>query len=402
MKSSSYEVIVIGGGPAGSSCATFLSQKGHKVILLEKETFPRFMVGESLLPAVWDLWKKLGVIEKLESIAYPVKRGVSIHLMDTGAEYTFRADEFPDYFPRPYTYHVDRASFDQILLNNAREKNVDAREGCVVDDVLFDGERAVGVAYTDEYGQKQEIHSQVVVDATGRSTLLAKKLGRRYPNPSLRKVAYYTHFKGAGRRVAEDGSTMTDIFTTEGGWIWCIPLPDDISSIGVVLDIDYVQGQSDGPQELFDKSIAGNKQIADWLATGEQAFKLKGVPSISYLSDNFVGDGFAMIGDAAMFVDPIFSAGVTLAMRGGDLAADTISEALKNGDTSESALKPFEEKIRHPVENMYKMIVNWYEILENKDRENIFSRSIKIPMLRERLVVLWSGGYEKTDLEGYL
>ena len=401
MSYSSFEIIVIGGGPAGSSCATFLSQRGHKVLLLEKEIFPRFMVGESLLPAMWDLWGKLGILERLEAVQYPMKRGVNFRILDAGStrDYELRTDEFPEYFIRPYTFHVDRANFDQLLLENSHEKGVEVREGCRVEDVLFEGKRAVGVRYTDASDQQREVRAQVVVDATGRSTLLARKLGRRYWNPDLKKVSYYTQFEGAGRRLCEDGSTMTDIHTTEGGWIWYIPLRKGISSVGVVLDATYVQNQSDNLQQIFDAAIAGNELVSDWLSGAKQCFGIKNVPAVSYLSDNFVGDGFVMIGDAAMFLDPIFSAGVTFTMRGAEFAAEAISKGLRRGDTSENALKPFEEKIRYPVGKMYKMILNWYRILESKDKNHVFELSRTAPLLRERLVVLLSGGYDKVDLE---
>ncbi len=402
MSDRSYDVVVMGGGPAGSSCASFLCMKGHSVLVLEKETFPRFMVGESLLPAIWELWAKLGVIEKLESIGYPVKRGVLFHLEKEDSDYAFRTDEFPEYFDRPWAYHVDRASYDQIMLDNTRDKGATVLEGCAVHEVMFEDDRAVGVRYRDEAGEEHEVRASVVVDATGRSSFLSRKLKRRYPNKDLKKVSYYTHFKGAARRTADDGSTMTDIHTTDGGWIWCIPLPDDISSVGVVLDAAYVQAHKGNPQLFLDRAIESSGQVSSWLEDATQSIPIKNVASVSYLSDNFVGDGFLMIGDAAMFVDPVFSAGVTLATRGADIAADVISDALNSGDTTAAALKPFEEKLRHPVGNMIKIIMNWYEILKENNRDHIFEMSQESPLLRERLIVLLSGGYEKADLEGYV
>ncbi len=402
MSDRTYDVVVMGGGPAGSSCAAFLCMKGHSVLLLEKETFPRFMIGESLLPAIWELWAKLGVIEKLESVGYPVKRGVLFHLEKENSDYAFRTDEYPELFDRPYAYHVDRASYDQIMLDNARDKGAAVLEGCTVHEVVFEGERAVGVRYRDEAGEEHEATASVVVDATGRSSFLSRKLKRRYANKDLMKVSYYTHFEGAGRRTAEDGSTMTDIHTTDGGWIWCIPLAGDVSSVGVVLDATYVQANEGNPQSFLDRAIESCELVSSWLEGATQSLPVKNVASISYLNDNFVGDGFLMVGDAAMFIDPVFSAGVTLATRGADLAADVISDALHSGDTTAAALKPFEEKLRHPVGNMTKIILNWYEVLQKQNRDHIFQMSQESPVLRERLVVLLSGGYEKADLEGYV
>jgi halogenation protein CepH len=269
-----------------------------------------------------------------------------------------------------------------------------------VTEVLFEGARAVGVAYTDRTGQRREVASKVVVDATGRSTLLAGHLKRRYANPKLRKAAFYTHFRGADWRANDDGSTVTDIHATDGGWLWCIPLRDRVTSIGLVVDGAFLKARGEQtPEELFQAAIAGNAEFAAWLAGAEQTMPLHRVPSISYLNDDFVGDGFVMIGDAALFVDPIFSAGVTIATRAGDFAADVISAALKAGDTSAAAFKPYEEKIRQPIEKIGKMIVNWYKIMEHGDRSNIFEWTRRMPALRERLVVLLSGGYDKVDLD---
>ena len=398
----SYDVVVMGGGPAGSSAASFLRLKGHSVLVLEKEIFPRFMIGESLLPAIWELWAKLGVIEKLEAVGYPVKRGVLFRLEKEDSDYAYRTDEFPEYFDRPWAYHVDRASYDQIMLDNAREKGADVLEGCPVKEVLFEDERAVGVRYHDHTGKEHEVGARVVIDATGRSSFLARKLGRRYPNKDLVKVAYYTHFEGADRRTAEDGSTMTDIHTTDGGWIWCIPLCDDVTSVGVVLDKDYVQANKGNPQLFLDRAIGSCDLVSGWLKDATQSQPVRNVASISYLNDNFVGDGFLMVGDASMFIDPIFSAGVTLATRGAEIASEVVSDALNNGDTSEAALKPFEEKLRHPVGNLIKIILNWYEVLQKQNRDHIFTMSQESPLLRERLIVLLSGGYEKADLEEFV
>lgn len=392
------DAVVIGGGPAGSGCATLLAQAGHSVVLLEREPETRFKVGESLLPALWEYWKRLDVTEKIENAGFPIKRGVFFKITEAD-DYLLRTDEFPQYFVRPYTFHVDRKTYDRILLDNAREKGADVREGAMVSEVLFEGDRAVGVVFQDAAGARHEARCRVVVDATGRSTLLAARLRRRYAHPKLRKVAFFTHFAKAGRRLNDDGSTLTDIHSTEGGWIWIIPLRGDLTSIGTVLDGDYVKARGQEPEEIFRSALRKDRDVAGWLEGAEQVMELQRIPSISYLSDNFVGDGYLMIGDAALFIDPIFSAGVTIATRAAEFAAEAVSEGLRTGDTSGAAFKRYEERIRHPIAKITKMIVNWYEIMERKDRGNIFEWSRRSPLLRERLIVLLSGGYDKVDLE---
>jgi FAD-dependent halogenase len=397
-ETSEYDVIVVGGGPAGSACATFLSQRGHSVLLLEKETETKFKVGESLLPALWEYWDRLGVTERIENAGFPIKRGVFFR-MTKDSDILLRTDEFPDYFLRPYTYHVDRITYDRILLENASEKGVTVELGATVKEVSFEGERATGVSFVDRTGEPCTARSKVLVDATGRATLLAGRLGRRYANAKLKKVAFYTHFKNAGRRQNEDGSTLTDIHSSNGGWLWCIPLRDDLTSIGLVVDGSFVKESGKSPEQLFEEAIRADPEIAGWLAGAAQTMELHRISSISYLSDNFVGDGFLMVGDASLFIDPIFSAGVTIAMRGADFAAQAISDGLKKGDTSAAAFRDYESKIRHPIVKITKMIVNWYEIMKRQDRSNVFEWSRNQPLLRERLIVLLSGGYDKVDLD---
>ena len=199
-----FDIVVAGGGPGGTSTAISLAQRGYRVVLFEREQFPRFHVGESLLPAMWDLWDSLGVTPRLEEMGFPVKQGVNFSLPNVPEDLAFRTDEFPEYFQRPWTYHVDRARFDQVLLDRAREAGVEVREGWTVDEVLFEGSRAVGVM-VHEGGDESVAHrvaSSVVVDATGRACLLARRLGWRRPDPALNKLSYFTHFRGAHRRLS--------------------------------------------------------------------------------------------------------------------------------------------------------------------------------------------------------
>ncbi|HEY5595064.1 MAG TPA: NAD(P)/FAD-dependent oxidoreductase, partial [Nitrospiria bacterium] len=260
-----FNVIVMGGGPAGSTTATFLAQKGHKVLLLEKERFPRFHIGESLLPGLWEIWDALGITPELEAQGFVVKQGINFALFSAPPDITLLTGEYPKYFPRPYSYHVERARFDEILLNHARRNGVEVREGWTVQDVLFEGKRAVGVLAGPNGEEARSIPASIVVDATGRSTMIARKLGWHRRDPVLAKVAYFTHFKGAGRRetisvipdpvLCQPDTYMTDIHTIDGGWIWYIPLSDDVVSVGAVVDIKNDFGTKD-PQTRFDRAIA--------------------------------------------------------------------------------------------------------------------------------------------------
>lgn len=394
-----YDVIIAGGGPAGSTTAAFLARNGHRVLLLEKERFPRFHIGEGLLPALWDVWDAMGITSQVEAAGFTVKQGVNFALFGASRDLAFLAGEFPKYFPRPTTFHVERARYDQILLDHARRSGVDIRSGWTVHDLLFEGERAVGVRAAPDEGSPCSILAPVVVDATGRRCLVAQKMGWRKPDPALNKLAYFSHFRGAQRSL-QDGSVMTDIHTLEGGWLWYIPLANDIVSVGAVLDAEYVRrGGLRGAQARFDAAVRFSPRVSSWLASASQVMPMQTISNISYQNDHFVGDGFVLVGDAAVFVDPIFSAGVTLAMRSGQFAADAIHEALSSGDTSAGMLDGYERRIKRPMHRLFKMIYHWYQILERQDADNIFVRSLRMPLLRERLVVLFSGGYDRDDLD---
>ena len=409
MSDETFDVAVVGGGPGGTSTAAYLAKHGKSVLLLEREKFPRFHIGESLLPAVWELWDSIGAGAALEAAHFTVKQGVMFGMFGAAEDVTLLTAEFPEFFPRPWTYHVERAEFDQILIDNAKKQGAVVRMGWSAKDVLMEDGRAVGVLAGPNGEAPRPIRARVTVDATGRDCLLARKLGWRKPDPALNKIAFFTHFRGGHRRDPRDivrnlapvlpSSTATDIHTVDGGWIWYIPLKDGIVSVGAVLDAKYAGGLSGTPQEKFDAAVAGCAKVSRWLEGAEQRMEMQTIASISYLNDRFTGDGFVLVGDAAMFVDPIFSAGVTLATRAGVYAAEQILECFERGDFGAQALAPYDARIRKPMQTIFKMIYNWYEILERKDANNLISLSRRAPLLRERLVVLLSGGYDKTDLE---
>jgi halogenation protein CepH len=408
MRSEQFDVVVIGGGPGGASTSAILAAGGHSVLVLEREQFPRFHIGESLLPAAWELWDELGVTPALEAAGFPIKQGVNFSMFSSKKDIQLLTGEFPEYFQRPYTYHVDRARFDAILLENASRCGAEVRHGWEAREVLFEDGRAVGVEAAPVGQPSRRIAARAVVDASGRSCLLARKLGWRKPDPALNKLSYFTHFEGAFRPTASlngpvpviDGSTMTDIHTIEGGWIWYIPLAHDVVSVGAVLDADYVRGLSGlDLTARFNRAVGQSPRISEWLSGSRQTMEMQTVSNISYLNDSFVGDGFVLVGDASMFVDPIFSAGVTLAIRGGVFAAEEIAGGLLDGDLSAARLKRYEDRIRRPMNKIFRMIYNWYNILKKKNADNVFERSQRVPILRERLIVLLSGGYDKMDME---
>ena len=397
-----FDVIVIGGGPGGTSSATYLAQRGRRVLLIEKDVFPRFHIGESLLPSCWDQFEELGVTDEMQEAEFMVKKGVQFALFESRA-FVIRPSEFPQYFPRGNTLHVDRARFDDILLENARRSGVEIRQPWTVHQVCFDGDRAVGVIAGPNGGEAETIYAPVVIDASGRNCLLARRLGWRRPDPKLNKIAYFTHFEGAYFPDDGGGTALLDVHWVEGGWVWYIPLADGITSVGVVLDAEHLKKSGvKGVQARFDRAIATAPVVSQWVQGARPVMEMQTISNISYLNDSFVGDGFALVGDASMFLDPIFSAGVSIAMRGGILAGRSIHEALDLGDVSAERLRPYEHAIRYPMAKIFQMIYNWYTLLSMEGGSNIFHRAQEIPLLRDRLVVLFSGGYDRYDMDKML
>ncbi|MDX8130305.1 NAD(P)/FAD-dependent oxidoreductase [Methylomonas sp. OY6] len=411
-QSERFDAAVIGGGPSGTSAAIILAKAGKHVVLFERSRFPRFQIGESLLPACWELWRRLGVTEKIEAEGFTVKQGANFGMFNQKPDVLLLTAEYPGYFERPYTYHVERARFDEILLEHAAECGVDVRREWAVADVLFDGKQAIGVSAGPNDADPAPIHASVVIDASGRESLIARKLNWRRPLPELNKIAHFAHFKGGFRRDPHgfinfgdviDGSVTTDIHTIDGGWVWYIPLRDNIISVGAVLDTRFAKNLGDSPQQRFEAAIQSCECVREWLADAEQAMDIKSISSIGYMNERFHGDGFMLVGDASMFVDPVFSAGVTLAMRSGVYAADAALEGFANGDDFSAArFSHYEARIREPMGRIFQMIYNWYRILEQKDANNIILRSRQSPMLRERFIVLLSGGYDMVSMKQIL
>jgi flavin-dependent dehydrogenase len=357
---SHYDTIVVGGGPGGSTTAALLAEHGHRVLLLEREPFPRYHIGESLIPYTWFTLDRLGVVDWLKKSACPKKYSVQF------VSITGRVSQ-PFYFFQTIkhecslTWQVWRAEFDAMLLDNARKKGAEVRQGVAVGDVIMEGHRVVGVRADAPGGGSQEIYAKAVVDATGRDSMLSRRFGWKERDPELNKVAVWSYFKGALRDPGIDEGATTVAYVPEKGWFWYVPLHSDTVSVGVVGEPSYLYRDTRDPGAIFEREARACAWIRDHIAAGEQVEPVRVTAEYSYHSRRIGGDGFCLVGDAFAFLDPLFSTGVFLALKSGELAADTLHVALREGDVSGARFDDYYEKQRHAVTSFRRLVLAFYD-----------------------------------------
>lgn len=359
--SNQYEVIIIGAGPAGSTTAALLAEKGRRVLVLEKEKFPRYHIGESLMPYCWFTLNRLGLVEEMDRIAYVKKYSVQFVTQDGRQSQPFYFFQHYDH-PSSTTWQVERAEFDLMLLKNARAKGADVRELTPVQRLLKDdGGRVIGVATLSEDGQKVEFFAPITIDCSGREQVSVAREGWRVKDPKLNKIAIWTYFRGAQRDPGIDEGTTTVAYVEGRGWFWYIPLKDDVVSVGIVADKDYLFSESKDPAEIMRREIGRNAWIQDHLRVGQQFGEYWVTSEFTYRSKYCAADGLLLAGDAFAFLDPVFSSGVFLALKSGEMAADAVDAALTAGDTSGARFAEYGESLCRAMENMRKLVYAFYE-----------------------------------------
>ena len=338
----SSDVVVIGGGPAGSTAATMLASQGLNVLLLERERFPRDHVGESMLPASIPVLQELGVLERMEEAGFLPKYGATMVWGTDESPWSWYFEETNTKYP--HSYQVWRPQFDQILLDNSRCHGVDVREGHRVTEVVFDSGRASRVKYQGQDGVSHEIEAGFVVDASGQGGVLASSLGLRQWDPFFRNLAVYGYYTGAKRLPGRD-ETNIFIEAHPRGWLWNIPLHTGWASVGAVVDSE--SGQEGvgryGLRDFLHAQLSAAPHMAEMLEEAELVSGPFIVKDWSYVCERLVGDGYVLAGDAACFVDPLFSSGVHLALMSGILAAAYVTTALKDPELAEAAGDAYQE-----------------------------------------------------------
>jgi len=347
------DVIVIGGGPGGSTAATLLVQQGLSVTLLERERFPRFQIGESLLPYNNDLFARLGVTEQLVAGDYFPKYGAYFVTGDGKVGSGFRFDRrLRDPYRR--SFQVTRSRFDELLLRNAAKHGVEVREETPAADIdLSDPSRAVVRTAAGE-----ELQARFVVDASGHGAVLGRRVGAPADVPSLKKIAFFAHYRNVGRAEGDDaGNTVIAIL--KNGWFWLIPVTADVMSVGLVVDREHFVGCGLQPQELLDRTIAATPWVAERMQTAERVSQVHARKDFSFRMQNIVGPNYALVGDAAGFLDPIFSTGVFLAMKSADMAANAIVQRLRSG--SMRKLRKYQHDMTRGMDQYFRFIHHFYD-----------------------------------------
>ncbi len=355
-----YDVAVIGGGPAGTAAATFLQRRGHRCLVLENASFPRYHIGESLIPHTFGTLDRLGLMPKLKNSNFPEKYSVRF-VSPTGQE------SEPFYFSETLpaeqarTWQVQRSEFDQMCLDNARDNGVAIRTETRVERVLFEGDRVVGLLARPSKAPLIEIASRVVIDASGRATVIGSQLGLKERVSGLNKAALWSYYRGGHRRDGIDAGETTVFMISQRGWFWYIPLPDDMVSVGVVASPEYLFAESDNLEEVFLREVARCAPLNSWLSRAVRTEPVRGLRRLAYRNRRIAGDGWVMVGDAAAFLDPIYSSGLYLALASAEMAADCVHDSLESGDLSAARLGAFAPRLGAGIEVIWRLINAFYD-----------------------------------------
>ncbi len=379
------DVLVIGGGPAGSTVATLLAGKGYRVTLLEKARHPRFHIGESLLPANLPLFEKLGLRDEVKGIG----------MQKWGAEFVSpwhehsQTFEFADAWDKsmPYAYQVRRSELDEILIRNAGRKGANVIEGCRVRDLEFLPNDAAAIVRAEhDDGRSETWQCRFLIDASGRDTFLGNRLKAKHRNPKHNSSSIYGHFDGAKRHEGRQEGHIT-IFWFEHGWFWFIPLADGITSVGAVIWPYYLKTRTKPVKDFFTDLIAMCPALADRLKGAELVSDVEATGNFSYICDRTHGTNWLLLGDAYAFIDPVFSSGVMLAMNSAFAGADAVDTCLRHPSMAAQALQKFDRVTKHGAKEF-----SWFIYrVTNPTLRNLFMSPSNIFRAKEALLSVLAG-----------
>ncbi len=357
--SNEYDAVILGGGPAGASAAAVLAEKGRRVVVVEREKFPRYKVGESLIPYCYFPLERIGMNEKLRHSNFTKKYSVQFAAMDGRISTPFYFFQHLEH-EASQTWQVVRSEFDTLMLDNAKEKGAEVMFETAAKRLLVDGDRCLGLE-VEQHGETFHIEAPMTIDCGGRHGFAATQLGWIVPDPQLNKVAIWSYYKGGKRDEGYDEGATTVAYLPQKGWFWYIPLPNDIISLGVVADRKYLYRDGKNIEAILEREISENKWIADHLAGAERVESIQVTAEYSYRSKYCASDGLVLAGDAFSFLDPVFSSGVFLALQSGVMVGDAVDAALTAGDTSAGRFAVYGDELCNGIEAMRKLVYAFYD-----------------------------------------
>jgi len=392
-----FDVIVIGGGPAGSVLACLLAQGGYRCLVVERDIHPRDHVGESLTPSSNPIWRRIGFLEKIENAGFVHKPGAcwTAPRSPVGRFVSPRLADFPPPdAAQTYTYNVERDVFDALPICHAHESGAKVLQGATVQEVLFDHDRAVGVRVRFAEGWSQNIHAPVIVDASGRRCVLARQLRMKKPDPEFNQFGIYSWFRGVKPNPPGfEGFRFLHFLGLERIRAWQIPLRDGVCSVGVVTDKADFEASNQTREEFFGSLVKRNRTFAHNLRAAERIrpWWLEG--DYSYKVERFAGKGWLLVGDAVRFVDPVFSTGIDVASYSALYAYEAVDNAFK-GMPEEAALAAYERRVTDGVDAWYELITLFYKL------QNLFTYFAVKPHSRERVIRILQGNlYQPETLQ---